>query len=268
MIGAIIGDIIGSRFEFANIHTKEFELFTSDCGFTDDTICTVAIADAIYRKIGYKESLLEWCKKYPNPKGSYGVSFDRWWRSENPQPYNSYGNGSAMRVSQIGLYFNSFEKVLEEARKSAIVTHSHPEGIKGAQAIASCIFLLRTGETKDEIKAYVESEFGYNLEHTVEYYRKHSKFDETCQDTVPKAIVCFLESDGFVDSIRNAISIGGDSDTIACITGGLSEAFYGIPDNIFDEAYKYLDNNIKKVLKKALRTKFVNRMIEIQQKNL
>ena len=148
------------------------------------------------------------------------------------------------------------------------MTHSHPEGIKGAQAIASCIFLLRTGETKDEIKAYVESEFGYNLEHTVEYYRKHSKFDETCQDTVPKAIVCFLESDGFVDSIRNAISIGGDSDTIACITGGLSEAFYGIPDNIFDEAYKYLDNNIKKVLKKALRTKFVNRMIEIQQKIL
>ena len=264
MIGAIIGDIVGSRFEFDNIHTKDFELFAKECSFTDDTICTGAIADAIYRKIGYKESLLEWCRKYPTPKGSYGVSFERWWRSNNPQPYNSYGNGSAMRVSQIGFYFNSLEGVLEEAKKSAEVTHNHPEGIKGAQAIASAIFMLRIGSAKEEVKRYVEEKFGYNLTHSLDYYRKHSKFNETCQITVPQAITCFLEGNGFVDSIRNAISIGGDSDTIACMTGGLSEAFYGVPDKVFDDAYEYLDSNIKKVVKKALRTKHLNRIIEVR----
>lgn len=262
MIGAIIGDIVGSRFEFNNIHTKDFELFTKDCSFTDDTICTVAIADAIYRKIGYKESLLEWCRKYPNPKGSYGVSFDRWWRSSNPQPYNSYGNGAAMRVSQIGFYYNSLIKVLEEAKKSAEITHNHIEGVKGAQSVASAIFMLRTGSSKEDLKKYIEKEFGYKLNRSVSYFQEHNKFDETCQVTVPQAIVCFLESDGFVDAIRNAVSIGGDSDTIACITGGLAESFYGVPDSIFDKAYTYLDKDMKRVLKKTLRTKFINRVIE------
>lgn len=263
MIGAIIGDIVGSRFEFNNIRTKDFELFTKDCGFTDDTICTVAIADAIYRKIGYKESLLEWCRKYPNPKGSYGVSFERWWRSDNPQPYNSYGNGSAMRVSQIGFYYNSLKKVLEEAEKSAIVTHNHKEGVKGAQTVAASIFLLRTGYTKDDVKKMVESVFEYDLSKTVPYLREHNKFYETCQVTMPQAMICFLESNGFEDAIRNAISIGGDSDTIACITGGLAEAYYGVPDNIFDKAYTYLDKEMKMIIKKAMRSKFLNRVIEV-----
>lgn len=262
MIGAIIGDIVGSRFEFNNIRTKNFELFTKDCSFTDDTICTVAIADAIYRKIDYKDALLEWCRKYPNPKGTYGLSFERWWRNDNPQPYNSCGNGSAMRVSQIGFYYNSLKKVLEEAEKSAKVTHNHKEGIKGAQAVAASIFLLRTGYTKDDVKIWLESVFGYGLSHTVSYLREHNKFDETCQITVPQAITCFLESSGFEDAIRNAVSIGGDSDTIACIAGGLAEAFYGVPDNIFDKAYIYLDKDMKKVVKKAIRTKFLNRVIE------
>lgn len=201
MIGAVIGDIIGSRFEFDNIHTKNFELFTQECSFTDDTICTVAIADSLYSKKGYKESLLEWCRRYPNPKGSYGLSFEQWWRSSNPHPYNSYGNGAAMRVSQIGFYFNSLDKVLEEAKKSAEVTHNHPEGIKGTQAVASSIFLLRTGCGKDDVKSYVEKKFGYELGRTVDYYRRNSRFDETCQGTVPQAIVCFMEGVGFVDSI-------------------------------------------------------------------
>ena len=262
MIGAIIGDIVGSRFEFDNIHTKDFELFTKDCSFTDDTICTVAIADAIYRKIDYKEALLEWCRKYPNPKGSYGMSFERWWRSNNPQPYNSYGNGSAMRVSQIGFYFNSLDKVLEEAGKTAKVTHNHPEGIKGAKAIAAAIFLLRTTFTKEEMKSYIKDAFKYDLSKSLSYYRKHNAFDETCQATVPQAIICFLESGGFEDAIRNAVSIGGDSDTIACITGGLAEAFYGVPNNLFDKAYTYLDKDIKRIMKKSLRTNFLNRVIE------
>lgn len=262
MIGAIIGDIVGSRFEFDNIHTKDFELFTEDCSFTDDTICTIAIADAIYRKIDYKDSLLEWCRRYPNPKGSYGVSFEKWWRSSNPQPYNSYGNGSAMRVSQIGFYYSSLQKVLSEAEKSARVTHNHKEGIRGAQAVAASIFLLRTGYTKEDVKKWLESVFGYDLSHTVNYIREHNKFDESCQVTVPQAISCFLESAGFEDAIRNAISIGGDSDTIACIAGGLAEAFYGVPDAIFDRAYTYLTSDMKKVVKKTIRTTFLNRVIE------
>lgn len=261
MIGAIIGDIAGSRFEFNNIKTKKFELFTKDCAFTDDTICTVAIADAIYRKIDYKESLLEWCRKYPNPKGSYGLSFERWWRSDNPQPYNSYGNGAAMRVSSIGFYYNTLDRVLDEAKKSAEITHNHPEGIKGAQAIASAVFLLRTGSPKDEMKSFINDKFGYDLNTSIDYYRNHSKFDETCQVCVPQAITCFIESESFEDAIRNAISIGGDSDTIAAITGSLSEAFYGIPDLLFDKAYSYLDSNMKKIVKKYQRTKFLNRVI-------
>jgi ADP-ribosyl-[dinitrogen reductase] hydrolase len=262
MIGSIIGDIVGSSFEFNNIKTKDFELFSKDCSFTDDTICTVAIADAIYRKIDYKDALLQWCRKYPNPKGSYGVSFERWWRSDNPKPYNSFGNGSAMRVSQIGFYFNSLDKVLEEAKKSAIVSHNHKEGIKGAQSIAGSIFKLRTGDSKEDLKKWIASTFGYDLSSSLSYIRLNNKFDETCQVTVPQAIVCFLKSDGFEDTIRNAVSIGGDSDTITCIAGGLAEAFYVIPDDIFDKAYTYLDKDIKMVLKKAFRTKFLNRVIE------
>lgn len=262
MIGAIIGDIVGSRFESNNIHTKDFELFTKECSFTDDTICTVAIADAIFNKSSYKDSLIKWCLKYPNPKGSYGLSFERWFKGNDHKPYNSYGNGAAMRVSQIGYYFNSLNDVLEEAKKSAECTHNHVEGIKGAQSIAASIYLLRQGNSKDDIKSYIESFFGYDLSHSVEYYRKNSKFDESCQATVPQSIVCFLESNVFEDAIRNAISIGGDSDTIACITGSLAEAFYGVPDSIFDRAYTYLDNDIKKVVKKSMRIKFLNRVIE------
>lgn len=263
MIGAIIGDIVGSRFEFDNIKTKEFELFANECSFTDDTICTVAIADAIYRTVEYKDALLEWCRKYPNPKGSYGLSFERWWRNSNPQPYGSFGNGSAMRVSSIGFYHNSIDKVLEEAKNSAEVTHNHPEGIKGAQAVASAIYLLRTGSSKDEMVLFVKERFSYDLSKSVEYYRSRSNFDETCQVCVPQAITCFIESNDFEDAIRNAVSIGGDSDTIACITGGISEAFYGVPDKLLDKAYSFLDKDMKKVVKKSMRTSFLNRVIEV-----
>lgn len=230
MIGAIIGDIVGSPYEFDNINTIDFPLFGRRSFYTDDTILTIAVCDAILKKLPYKESLVWWGNKYPSPYGDYGGRFLRWLKENDPQPYNSWGNGAAMRVSAIGWLYNSVEEVLYQAKLSAEISYSHPEGIKGAQAIAGAIFLARTGQPKEAIKRWIEIEFGYNLNNTVLNLQQtyaNGNFDyESCQDSVPQAILCFLESSDFESAIRLAVSIGGDSDTIACMTGGIAEAFY------------------------------------------
>lgn len=245
MIGAIIGDIVGSRFEFNNTKTTDFELFTSECSFTDDTICTVAIADAILTGKSYRDSVHDWCRKYPHPMGGYGGSFARWVASNNPQPYNSFGNGSAMRVSPIGLYFdNEFGDVLNEAKKSAEITHDHPEGIKGAKVISYCIYAMRNGYTKKDIKSYVCDEYG-----KLPKFKPFSNpFDETCMNAVPVSVSCLLASSSFEEAVRNAVVVGGDSDTIGAITGSLAESLYGVPGYIKDIAMSYLPDEMKNII--------------------
>lgn len=244
MIGAILGDIIGSRFEFHNHRSKDFELFTPECDFTDDTILTVATADAILNGRSYKEAYLDWGRRYPNPKGAYGASFSRWlW---DPEPYNSFGNGAGMRVSPVGFAFVDKDCVLEEARKSAEVSHNHPEGIKGAQVIALSVNLLRRRGSK---LALLE-EFGgaYDLSRTIEEIRSTNTFNETCQVTVPQAIRCFIDSTSFEDAIRNAVSIGGDTDTIAAMTGALAEAYYGVPQELVNKLKDYLPEEMIRIV--------------------
>ncbi len=231
MIGAIAGDVIGSIFEHYAIKTTQFPLFSSYSRYTDDTVLTVAIADSILRKIDYGISLKKFGQKYPN--AGYGDSFYRWIHSYNSQPYNSWGNGSAMRVSPVGFAFDSIEEVLNEAKKSAKVTHNHPEGVKGAQATALAVFLAKTTQNKEKIKQEIKDRFTYNLDRTLDEIRPHYSFDISCQGTVPEAIIAFLESQSFEDAIRQGISLGGDSDTIACIVGGIAQAYYqDIPQEI------------------------------------
>ena len=248
MLGAIIGDIVGSRYEFANIHTTDFELFTPYNGFTDDTICTIAVADALLQGKPFKDSLLYWCRKYPSPMGAYGVRFGRWVHSANPQPYNSFGNGSAMRVAPCG-WLSSLEEVLKAARLSAECTHNHPEGIKGAQCVAHVIALALRGSGKGKIKQTVTQTYGYDLSASCDVLRKNYSFNETCQGTVPQAITCFLESHDFESALRLAVSIGGDSDTLAAITGSIAEAYYGIPTAIETQAMSYLTEEFNKVVR-------------------
>jgi len=249
MLGAIIGDIVGSRFEFNNHLSTDFELFTTDCGFTDDTICTIAVADALVRNIPFADSLHAWCRKYPYPKGGYGGNFARWVQSDNPQPYHSFGNGSAMRVSPCAWFSNDPDKIQEAARQSAECTHNHPEGIRGAVCVADCIYYAQVA-SKETIREMVTSHYGYNLDTTCEAIRKTNRFNETCQVTVPQAIICFLESTDFEHAIRLAVSIGGDTDTIAAITGSIAEAYYQtIPDDIRKTALTYLPDEMIEVLK-------------------
>jgi len=224
MLGAIIGDYIGSIYERFNRKSTEFPLFRDDCRFTDDTILTLAVADAFMNKKDYAATIAEYARKYP--LAGYGGSFINWLDSPNLKPYNSWGNGSAMRVSSIGWLCNNYEEVLLEAKRSAEVTHNHPEGIKGAQAIAACVFWARTGYSKTQIRTDVYVNFGYDLNRTLDEIRPTYEFDVSCQGSVPEAIIAFLESDNFEDCIRKAISIGGDSDTIAAMAGGIAEAFY------------------------------------------
>lgn len=248
MIGAIAGDIIGSAYEWHNIKSKEFELFSPRSKFTDDTVLTVAVADCILNNKNYAKTLKEYGRRYPH--AGYGGNFNTWLHSDDLGPYNSFGNGSAMRVSPVGFAFDTLDKVLSEARRSAKVTHDHPEGIKGAQATAAAIFLARTGKDKKEIKDYIESTFKYDLSPTLAEIRPGYSFDETCQGSVPQAIIAFLESENYEDAVRNAISIGGDSDTIACITGGIAHAFFQtIPVNIIEESMKRLDKKLFMVVK-------------------
>ena len=265
MLGAIIGDIVGSIYEFDNIKTKNFNLFTNEMFFTDDTVMTIAIADAIIngaKPENFILSMKKWGGDYIDK--SYGASFINWLKSENSEPYNSWGNGSAMRVSPCGWIaklsepFEEGLKLTEDlAKKSAEVTHNHPEGIKGAQATAAAIFFMRHGKSKNAIeeykkllKDYIQNKYKYDLNFTLNEIRPSYDFNESCQKTVPQAIVSFLESENFEDAIRNAISIGGDSDTLAAITGSIAEAAYGIPEDIKEKAINYLDNEIKELYNK------------------
>jgi ADP-ribosylglycohydrolase len=248
MLGAIAGDIIGSRFEHARIKSKDFELFNRQSVFTDDTVLTIAIADSLLNKNPYHKKLREYFHYYPT--AGYGGRFRRWARSPRPTPYGSYGNGSAMRVSPIAWYYDSLDDVLEEARHSAEMTHNHPEGIKGAQAVAAAIYLARKGANKGEIKSYMEEQFNYDLSSSINVIRENYDFEVSCQKSVPQAIISFLESTDFEDAVRNAVSLGGDSDTLACIAGAIAEAYYGgVPQKIADEALARLDARLKEVFK-------------------
>lgn len=252
MLGGIAGDIIGSRFEHAQIKTKDFELFSRQCTFTDDTVHTVAVADSLLTKTPYQVNFLRYFERYPN--AGYGNRFRRWARSSHPVPYGSFGNGSAMRVSPIAWFYDRLDQVLVEAFHSAEVTHNHPEGIKGAQAVAGAIYLARTGTSKPEIREFVESRFGYDLSLTVDQIRPTYGFKVTCQESVPQAITAFLEAEDYEDAVRNAVSLGGDSDTLACIAGSIAEAFFGgVPEGIVTEASKRLDEYTSKTIVEFLR---------------
>ena len=262
MLGAVIGDIVGSRYEWNNHKSKEFELFSKDCSFTDDSVMSLAVAKAImeskedYSDLSEKavECMQEVGRHYPYC--GYGGMFKRWMFSDNPEPYNSFGNGAAMRVSASGFAAKSLEEAMLLSEKVTAVTHNHPEGIKGAEATAVAIFLARTGKSIKEIRDYINKNY-YSMDFTLDSIRDSYKFNETCQETVPQAMMAFFESTSFEDAIRNAISIGGDSDTIGAITGGIAEAYYGIPDDIRKEAVRYLDKRLLKIL-----TDFENRYKE------
>jgi ADP-ribosylglycohydrolase len=248
MLGAIAGDVIGSVFEVQNTKSTDFKLFSKQTTFTDDSVLTVAIADAIIRGQSYKESVLAWGRRYPDR--GYGWHFGQWLFLDDPRPYNSWGNGSAMRVSPIGWAFDSLEKTIEQAKISAGITHNHPEGLKGAAAVAAAIYLARTGENKKIIKKNIAGRFEYNLDRTLDEIRPSYTFDASCQGTVPEAIIAFMESENFEDSIRKAISLGGDSDTLACIAGGLAEAFYGgVPEAIETRVLELLPEEIRIVIR-------------------
>lgn len=232
MIGAIAGDIIGSVYEAHPIKTKDFPLFHPRCRFTDDSVLTIAVAEAIMTDGNYQRWVREIGRRYPH--AGYGGTFTRWLNSQFPEPYESWGNGSAMRVSPVGWSFENIDEVLREAARTAEISHNHPEGIKGAQAAALAVFLARTTRDKGLIKKEITERFVYDLNRTVDGIRPSYSFDVSCQGTVPEAIIAFLEANGYEDAIRNAISLGGDSDTLACITGAIAEAYYGpVPPNIF-----------------------------------
>lgn len=253
MLGAIIGDIVGSRFEWNNIKTKEFDFFTYRCEFTDDSVMSLAVAKALLDYAGNHDRLGDFAVKAmqevgrPYPNCGYGGMFRQWMYSDNPQPYNSFGNGAAMRVSACGFAAKTLEEAKILSNKVTEVTHNHPEGIKGAEATAVCIFLSREGKSILEIRDYVNEHY-YPMNFTLDGIRGSYKFNETCQDTVPQAIMAFLESTSFEDAIRNAISIGGDSDTLAAITGGIAEAYYGVPTEIRKHALTFLDERLLKIL--------------------
>ncbi len=239
MLGAIVGDVIGSVYEHYPIKTTDFPLFQDGSRFTDDTVLTVAIAHAILEHEGYRTSLKRFGRKYPS--AGYGGAFIGWIYSADSHPYNSWGNGAAMRVSPIGFAFNAIEDVISEAARTAEVSHNHPEGMKGAQATALAVFLARTGASKDVIRDEITERFGYNLCRTIEEIRPTYTFDVSCQGTVPEAIIAFLDAVNYEDAIRQAISLGGDSDTLACIAGGIAHAFYQeIPKNLLTEVYARL----------------------------
>lgn len=247
MIGAIAGDIIGSVYEGHPIKRKDFSLFSPHCTFTDDTVMTVAIAQAILLGKDYASTIRETGRRYPHC--GYGGSFYQWLFSESPEPYGSWGNGSAMRVSPVGFAFSSEEQVLHEAKRTAEITHNHPEGIKGAQAAALALFLARTAKDKEVIKQEIEKRFRYDLGRTVDSIRRTYNFDISCQGTVPEAIISFLESDSYEDAVRNAVSLGGDSDTLACITGGIAQAYYdSVPAAIVYKVREILPDDLWKIM--------------------
>lgn len=256
MYGALLGDIIGSPYEFdRGDKTKDFPLFGFGSKFTDDSVMTIAVAEAMMASEGKSDeevkkdlvqSMLKWGGNYP--WAGYGHRFFGWLLEEDPQPYGSYGNGSAMRVSSVGWLFDTLEETRKYARLSAEVSHNHPEGIKGAEATASAIFLARTGASKDEIRDYIISEFGYDLSRTCDEIRPTYHHIESCQGTVPEAITAFLEGMDFEDVIRTAVSLGGDCDTLTCIAGSIAEAFYGVPEELKQECRTLVPKDMRKVL--------------------
>lgn len=257
MYGAILGDIIGSPFEFdRGDKTKDFKLFSRRSHFTDDSVMTLAVCEALL-KVGQDATVKEiedavissmqsWGRRYPH--AGYGGYFRRWLTACHPEPYNSFGNGSAMRVSAVGWLYDSLENTRTVAKATANVTHNHPEGIKGAEATASAIFMARNGSSKEEIKKYIENEFHYDLNRTLNEIRPSYHMDETCQKTVPEAIIAFLEAKDFEDAIRNAVSLGGDTDTLGAITGSIAEAYYGIPEWLMTECRKRTNKDMRVVL--------------------
>jgi type I restriction enzyme M protein len=273
LLGAVIGDIVGSRFEFKNIKTKEFELFTEKCRFTDDTVMSLAVAAAVLDcKGGYDlgssfcpaaaaeppgealtDRLGEYAAAHMREIGreylhcGYGGMFRQWLISPDPKPYSSFGNGAAMRVSACGFAAQTLEEAVSLSKKVTEVTHNHPEGLKGAEATAVSVFLAREGLSIPEIRDYLNKHY-YSLDFTLNEIRASYRFDVTCRGSVPQAVTAFLESAGFEDAVRNAVSIGGDSDTIAAITGGIAEAYYGIPEGIRKQALAFLDERLLKIL--------------------
>lgn len=250
IIGAIAGDIIGSTHEFNPIKSKEFSLFNKSSRFTDDTIMTLAIADWLLENRNSREVLIQKLKyygqKYPN--GGYGRMFNNWVKSEDPLPYNSWGNGSAMRVSPVAWAGDSLEEVQQLARISADVTHNHPEGIKGALAAADAVYLARIGSSKKEIKEHIEIRYEYDLDRSLDEIRPHYSFDVSCQGSVPESIICFLEANDYEDAVRNCVSLGGDADTMAAIAGGIASAYWEVPREIQYKAIHRLDYDLLNVL--------------------
>jgi ADP-ribosylglycohydrolase len=251
MLGAIAGDVIGSVHEGAGTKTKTFPLFIDESTFTDDTVLTVAVADSLLRQRDYVDALHDYFHAYPN--AGFGDTFYRWAQYRSREPYNSWGNGSAMRVSPVAYFHETLDKVLGEAKRCAEVTHNHEHGIRGAQATAAAIFLARTGSSKEQIRKYTEDTFGYVLKQSLADIRPTYQFEVSCQGSVPQSIIAFLESDSYEDAVRNAISLGGDADTMACIAGGIAEAFYGrIPDEIRTQVLGLLDKRLRGVVEEFL----------------
>jgi len=248
VLGAIAGDVIGSVHEFAATKTKEFPLLVPESHFTDDTVLTVAIAEWILTSADLVDLLHDYTASFPGR--GYGLMYGRWANNRWRDPYHSFGNGSAMRVSPVGFAFETLEEVLQWAERSAAVTHNHPEGIRGAQAAAAAVFWARQLRDKTEIRCRLAERFGYDLGFTLDAIRPTYRFNETCQDTVPQALVAFLESTGYEDAVRNAVSLGGDADTLACVTGGVAEAYYGVPENISRHCFDLLDDRLAAVVRR------------------
>lgn len=250
IIGSIIGDVAGSFYEYYNCKSTNIGLFHEYSQFTDDTVMTIAVADWLLNGVPLQKTMPDWGEEYPNR--GYGGMFYEWlFYSRDKEPYNSFGNGSGMRVNPCGYYAKSLDEAFELAKQSAAVTHNHPEGIKGAQAIASAIFLARQHKSKWEIRDYIESTFGYDLHRTCDEIRPSYRFDVTCQGSCPEAIIAFLDSHDYESAIRLAISLGGDSDTIACMTGGIAAAYYGIPSWLVKYVTtEFLPQNIRDVIKR------------------
>lgn len=276
MLGAITGDTIGSSYEFQNTKDYNFEMFRNDSNYTDDSIMTMAVAkwlldDPEHSLQGLEDTMVAFSQKFTCPMGGYGYWFSIWlylpeklgkYDSENGKipyhsatgrhPYGSWGNGSAMRTSACGWFFDTLEETERVAALSAVITHNHPEGIKGAQATAAAIWMARNGKTKEEIKDYISNKYGYDLNRTYEYLNRTYDWASSCQETVPEAIIAFLESNDFEDAMRKAVSMGGDSDTLACITGGIAEAFYsGVPEEIRSKVLERLPKAFRDILKRV-----------------
>lgn len=255
LFGAIAGDMIGSRHEWKACSDPQFALFSKSSRYTDDSVLTIAVANAIINQRGYGDAIVEYARRYP--KAGYGSYFRRWLSDDGVTPYNSFGNGSAMRVSPVAWAFESEEAVLREAERSAAVTHNHPEGVRGAQSVALAIHLARKGADKTQIRDEIETRFGYALHRTLDEIRPHYKWDSTCPGSVPESIIAFLESVDFESAVRHAILLGGDADTMAAIVGSIAEAYYGVPEEIVNEVRKRLPADLLDVVEefqeKALR---------------